>query len=112
MVSAFLGGRSDVKADQIVEMMHEHPFSAPIKRRKKKDKDESSGMPVVQSTSTKKKDRDPKMTAEWAIKEWATRLMETVVDGEAKEMASVDGGLHLPRKTSSGTLCKASCWAR
>ncbi|KAF7977089.1 hypothetical protein HWV62_4669 [Athelia sp. TMB] len=98
MVSAFLGGRSDVKADQIVEMMYEHPFSAPIKRRKKKDKDKSSDMPVVESTSSKKKGQDPKLMAKWGIKEWATRLMERVVDGEAKEMASVDGGLHLPSK--------------
>lgn len=49
VVSAFLGGRTKIKAEQIVGMMHDHPHSKPKKPRKKKDQDAS--VPVVEPTS-------------------------------------------------------------
>jgi hypothetical protein len=36
--------------------------------------------------------------AQWKIMEWAVRLVEIIINKEAKVMASKEGGLHLPKE--------------
>ncbi|KZP28198.1 hypothetical protein FIBSPDRAFT_729625, partial [Athelia psychrophila] len=59
--------------------MHNHPHSKP-----------------KQSRTGPRNPRDPRPMAKWAIQEWATQLMEKVVNKESGVMASIIGGLHLP----------------
>ncbi|KAF7983685.1 hypothetical protein HWV62_19613 [Athelia sp. TMB] len=98
MLSAFLGGRSDVKAEQIVAMMHDHPHSAPKTRREKAGRENADTEMVPPRSKKKKKDQDPKLMAKWGIQQWATGLIERIVDREARDMTSAAGGLRLPKE--------------
>lgn len=72
-------------------MMHDHLHSKP-KIRWTNDRD---------SAVRKKELEKSKHMAKWVIQEWATSLVEKMVDKESVVMASFRGGLHCLLSTRS-----------
>ena len=90
MISKFLQGRTKVKAEDIVDLIYNHPEAVPKAARSNTSRP-TSAVP--------RPDKEP--MARWRIKEWAVRLVEKVVSKEAEVMASKDGGLHLSKDQSN-----------
>lgn len=85
MVSQFLGGRSSIKAEEVVELMYSSKDSAPKAVRT---------MSTDRPASSKKRP-DAKPMARWQLKEWAIKKVEGYVDKEATEISGKGGGFHL-----------------
>lgn len=81
MVSLFLAGRANVKAEEIMDLIYNQPGSKPKDIRSTSDRPASE---VVRPNAEPMACR--------AIREWATWLVEGVIDKEAKIMASKEGG--------------------
>lgn len=90
MVSKFLRGKSDIKAEDLVDLIYNHPDARPKEARSTAERPASAvNRP------------DPEPMARWRIQEWAVRLVESIVNKEFGTMASKEGGLHVPEKSST-----------
>ncbi|PSS06894.1 hypothetical protein PHLCEN_2v3496 [Hermanssonia centrifuga] len=83
-VSKFLGGTTLVDPAAIVNLMYTSRDSFPIPTRK-------SATPAEL-----KKRSDHMRMARYKLKQWAIGVVEEVIDAEADELMSKDGGLRLP----------------
>jgi hypothetical protein len=92
MVSAFLRGSQKVKARDIAELMYSHRLSAPMAASVRKS-DNHPASDVVRPAS------EP--MARWGLQQWAVEKVEKVVDQEASEVSSKEGGFHLKDKDAS-----------
>lgn len=90
MPAKFLQGRSTVKAEEIVDLIYNHPDSVP------KAAQSNASRPASAMLCP-----DKELMARWKIKEWAVRLVEKIVSKEAEVMASKEGGLHLSNEQSN-----------
>ena len=87
MVAKFLQGWSKVKAEEIVDLIYNHPEAIPKTARSNASRPASAVL---------RPDKEP--MAQWRIGEWAISLMAKIVSKEAKLMASKEGGLHLSKE--------------
>ena len=90
MVSRFLQRRTNVKAEEIVELMYEHCDSVPKAARSTAERPASA---VIRP--------DEKPMAQWRLKEWAVKTVEGIIHKEADTVANKDGGLHLPKQEAN-----------
>ena len=75
MVSKFLQGRSGIKAEEIVDLIYNHPEAVPKAARS------NASCPA---SAVHRPNKEP--MARWQIKEWAVRLVEKVINKEAQVM--------------------------
>jgi hypothetical protein len=87
MVVKFLQGRSKVKAEEIVDLIYNHPEAVPKTARSNASQPASAVL---------RPDKEP--MARWRIREWAISLVAKIVSKEAEVMASKEGGLHLSKE--------------
>ena len=95
MVSAFLKGEQEVKAQ---ELMFSGNHSAPTPVRNTNNRAAST---VVRP--------DPKPMAQWSLQQWAIEKVERVVDKEADAVSSTSGGFHLEDKNASWDFTLVPC---
>ncbi|THH04412.1 hypothetical protein EW146_g10186 [Bondarzewia mesenterica] len=92
MVSHFLGGRLNVKPEEIVELMYSSKYSAPLIPRNSKNR-----------SASEVEHRDETIMARWRLRQWAIEKVEKVIEKEAEAVSSKEGGLHLSNKDASWT---------
>jgi len=90
MMAKFLQSQSTVKAEEIVDLIYNHPESVP------KATWSNASHPASAMLHP-----DKELMAWWKIKEWAVRLVKKIVSKEAEVMASQEGGLHLSNEQSN-----------
>ena len=90
MVSKYLHGKTSVKAEDLINLIYNHPDARPIQAQS-----------TAERPASEAKHSDPKPMTHWRIKEWAVKLVESSVSKEFGTMASKEGGLHVPEKNST-----------
>jgi hypothetical protein len=86
----FLQGRSTVKAEEIVDLIYNHPDAIPKAAQSNASRPASTVLHP-----------DKELMAWWKIKEWAVSIVEKIISKEAEVMASNEGGLHLSKEQST-----------
>jgi hypothetical protein len=86
MVSRFLGGRTGVEVEEIVEMIYKHKYSKPKKSRASQN---HPARDVEQE--------DIRSKAQYRLQEWAIEKVEGIVDAEAVAMSGKDAGFQLDK---------------
>lgn len=84
-VSIFLGGRSDVHVSDVIELMYNSRYATPRANRQST---------TEASAKTTRPDSETMGCRE--LEKWAVQVVERLVDKEAEDLASKDGGLRLP----------------